>query len=59
MHDNASYATCESTLELMEGLRIPMLFTGPHSYSAAPIELLFAAFKSKDINPSRLPLGKG
>ena len=45
MHDNASYATCESTLELMEGLKMPMLFTGPHSYSAAPIELLFAAFK--------------
>ena len=58
LHDNASYATCESTLELMEGLRIPMLFTGPHSYDAAPVELLFAAFKSTDVNPTKVPQGK-
>ena len=56
--DNAPYHTSESTLELMEGLKIPMLFTGPHSYDAALIELLFATFKSKDVNPSRVPQGK-
>ena len=37
---------------------IPVMFTGPHSYDASPIELFFAAFKSKDINPSKLPMGK-
>ena len=58
LHDNAPYATSESTLELMEGLKIPMLFTGPHSYDAAPVELLFAAFKSEDVNPNHLPQGK-
>ena len=55
LHDNAPYATSESSLELMEGLKIPMLFTGPHSYDAAAIELLFAAFKSDDVNPWNLP----
>ena len=53
--DNAPYHTSESTITLMEGLNIPVLFTGPHSYDAAPIELLFAAFKSKDINPRHVP----
>ena len=53
--DNAPYHTSESTIELMDGLNIPLLFTGPHSYDAAPIELLFAAFKSKDINPRNVP----
>ena len=42
----------------MEGLRIPILFTGPHSYDAVPAELLFAAFKADDINPSKVPQGK-
>ena len=44
--DGAPYHTSESTLQLMEGLQIPVLFTGPHSYDAVPIELLFASFKS-------------
>ena len=37
--DNATYHTSESSLELIAGLYIPVLFTGPHSYDAAPIEL--------------------
>ena len=58
MHDNAPYAVSESTLELMKGLRCPMLNTGPHSYAGATIELLFAAFKADDVNPSQVPQGK-
>ena len=56
--DNAPYHGSESTLDLMNGLNIPVLFTGPHSYDAAPNELLFAAFKSQDINPRLVPMGK-
>ena len=56
--DGAPYHTSESTLELMEGLRVPVLFTGPHSYDAVPAELYFAAFKSDDVNPSKLPMSK-
>ena len=56
--DNAPYHTSESTLNLLEGLNIPVIFTGPYSYDAVPIELFFAAFKSKDINPNKVKLGK-
>ena len=31
---------------------------GPYSYDVAPAELFFAAFKSRDINPSNVPMGK-
>ena len=58
LHDNAPYAASESTLEIMEGLRIPMLFSGPYSYDASPVELLYAAFKSDDVNPRHVPMGK-
>ena len=56
--DNAPYHRSEATMKLFESLRIPVLFTGPHSYDAAPCELFFALFKSADFNPLRLPLGK-
>ena len=56
--DNAPYHTSDSTINLMQGLQIPIIFTGPHSYDAAPIELLFAAFKSCDINPRHVATGK-
>ena len=56
--DNAPYHTSDSTLRLMHGLQIPVLFTGPYSYDASPIELLFAAFKSCDLNPRHMATGK-
>lgn len=37
---------------------MPILFTGPHSYSASPAELAFAHLKSVDCNPERKPMGK-
>jgi hypothetical protein len=45
-------------LKVYEDLKIPILFSGPHSYSAAPCELWFAAFKAGDINPRRVPTSK-
>ncbi len=56
--DNAPYHIGKSVLNLMQQLQIPVLFTGPHSYDAAPIELLFAAFKAADINPRKIKTGK-
>ena len=56
--DNAPYHTGGATLKLFERLRLPILFTGPHSYAAAPCELFFASFKAKDINPRRVKTGK-
>ena len=56
--DNASYHKSTSALKLYESLRIPLMFSGPHSYDIAPCELFFAQFKSVDLNPERLPMGK-
>lgn len=57
--DNASYHTSDSSVDLLGGLDIPVIFTGPYSYDGAPIELLFAAIKTDDINPELLKMGKG
>lgn len=56
--DNAPYHTSTASLQLFDKLKLPVLFTGPHSYSAAPCELFFASFKSRDINPRRVKTGK-
>ena len=56
--DNAPYHNSSGTMKTFEDFNIPVMFTGPHSYDAAPCELWFAAFKSADINPLKLPLGK-
>ena len=56
--DNASYHTSEVMMEFFNKYQVPIIFTGPHSYSAAPIELFFAHFKRADINPRKLPTGK-
>ena len=56
--DNASYHKSNIALKMYEALRIPVMFTGPHSYDAVPAELFFAQFKSVNLNPDHLPMGK-
>lgn len=56
--DNASYHNSSDALAMLKKYQIPVIFTGPHSYAAVPIELLFGAFKSKDINPRLVTTGK-
>ena len=56
--DNASYHNSKPALRIFEALEIPVMFTGPHSYAAAPCELWFAAFKAADVNPRKVPTGK-
>jgi transposase len=58
LFDNAPYHVCDATLKIFEKLRMPLLFTGPHSFDAAPAELMFAAFKVDDINPRKVKTGK-
>ena len=58
MMDNATYHTSPALLKVLALLRVPVLFTGPHSYQASPIELFFAAFKAADINPWRVTTGQ-
>ena len=56
--DGAPYHTSEVMMEFFKEHQVPVMFTGPHSYDASPIELFFAAFKSKDVNPEKLSTGK-
>ena len=56
--DNAPYHTSGEMFATLQSLNLPILFLGPHSYDAAVCELFFSEFKSVDINPARLPLGK-
>ena len=42
----------------METLQLPVMFVGPHGYSASPIELLFSLLKATNLNEAGLPLGK-
>ena len=56
--DNAPYHTSAPMMEFYKKHEMPIMFTGPHSYAASPIELFFAAFKRDDVNPNQLALGK-
>ena len=42
----------------MAKMELPIIYSGPYSYSTAPIESVFAALKLGDLNPDRLPTGK-
>ena len=55
MLDNATYHKSPTMLKFFEEFSVPVIFTGSYCYDAAPAEPLFAAFKSADINPRRLP----
>ena len=56
--DGASYHTSKETKETMSNLHIPVLFFGPYSYLISPCELFFSLFKSVNINPDNVPMGK-
>ena len=58
LQDGAPYLGSTKMLDFYEVNQVPVMFTAPHCYDGSPIELFFAAFKSNDINPNRLPLGK-
>jgi len=58
MLDGAPYHQSNLMMEFYEDHQVPIMFTGPHSYAASPVELFFAHFKRADINPRHLPLGK-
>ena len=56
--DNATYHKSKKMLAFFKENNAKVLYTGSYSYNAAPIELLFAAFKSADINPRHVPQSK-
>ena len=56
--DNASYHTGADTMRVFNRLGLQVIFSGPYSYSAAPIETLFSALKCTEINLESEPTGK-
>ena len=48
--DNASYHRSEETKAVLKKLGLKIIFSGPYSFSAAPIELLFGGMKYGEIN---------
>ena len=56
--DGAKYHQSKDFLQVAAELRLPYMLLGPHSYDAAPCELVFAHFKKADINPRHVPSGK-
>lgn len=56
--DNAKYHNSQYIMKVFKKLRLPICFLGPNSYNTAVCELVFAALKTVDLNPTRLPLGK-
>jgi len=43
---------------MIRRLGLKVIFTGPYSYDAAPIETLFSQLKCGELNPDRLQTGK-
>ena len=56
--DGAKYHTSEDMRDYFRKMEITIIFSGPYSYSAAPIERLFSALKDGELNPEKLPTGK-
>ena len=56
--DNAPYHTGEEIRDYLRKMQIPIMYTAPYSYSASPIETLFAHLKLGELNKRDDPTGK-
>ena len=56
--DNAPYHSSGDTLGIINKLGLQVIYSGPYSYSAAPIETLFSGLKLGEMNPDNDPTGK-
>jgi transposase len=56
--DNATYHTSAETMRVISRLGLQVIYSGPYSYSAAPVETLFSALKFRELNTELLPTGK-
>jgi transposase len=56
--DGATYHLSSEIKEHLQKLRINVIFTGPRSYDASPIELFWAHLKRGDINTEKKKTGK-
>ena len=44
--------------EYLRKLELQVIWSGPYSYSTAPIEMVFGALKFGELNPNKKPTGK-
>ena len=56
--DGAKYHTSDEMKEYFRKMELKVIFTGPYSFTSAPIELLFSSLKRGELNPDREPTGK-
>ena len=56
--DNATYHTGEEIRESMRKMQLPIMYSAPYLYSAAPIELLFSQLKLHELNLDHESTGK-
>ena len=56
--DNATYHTGEEIQSYFRKMEVPVMYSGPYSYGAAPIEMVFGHLKLGEINLNRESTGK-
>ena len=56
--DNAPYHTSVETKKIIHRLGLQIIFSGPYSFSAAPIETLFSGLKFGELNTEDSSTGK-
>ena len=56
--DNAAYHHGSMTMQTMRKLGLRVIYSGPYSFTAAPIETYFAHLKVGELNPLKHQLGK-
>ena len=56
--DGAKYHTSDEMKLYFRKMELRVIFTGPYSFTSAPIELMFSALKKGEINPDKRPTGK-
>ena len=56
--DGARYHTGSRVREYLRKLDLDVIWSGPYSYSTAPIEMVFGALKFGELNPDKKPTGK-
>ena len=56
--DGARYHTGSRVREYLRKLELQVIWSGPYSYSTAPIEMVFGILKFGELNPEKKATGK-
>ena len=56
--DGARYHTGSQVREYLRKLEVQVIWSGPYSYSTAPIEMVFGALKFGELNLDKMATGK-